>query len=148
MSSLFGPTTPRDYQDLNDDYFSEGEPRLSVAEQNSTCPVQIQQPSPNWSELARTTDQDQVHKGFERTKIDELGSSHCDPLRERAAGSSDRVSVCDIADDIVQEPEESSPGTGANKEETQNRKRETGYEGEITLRKLRETKNKKRDMKV
>jgi hypothetical protein len=110
-SSLFGPTT-RDYQDLNANYFSEGEPRPAVGEQSSTCPVQTRRTSPNCSELAQTTDQDQIHKRIERTIFDELGSSNCDPLRERAAGLCDWGSVCDIADATVQaleEPGESPP---------------------------------------
>jgi len=56
-SSLFDPSTPQGSEDLDADYFSKEEPRLSFAEQrNSTSPVQIYRPSPDCSNLAPTKD--------------------------------------------------------------------------------------------
>ena len=100
-SSLFDPSTPQGSEDLDADYFSKEEPRLSFAEQrNSTFPVRFD------DLLAQTKDQDQIHQGIAKSIIDESRSSHCDPLHERAAGSCDRGSVSDFEDEIRQAPEE------------------------------------------
>jgi hypothetical protein len=117
-SSLFGPPTPQGSEDLDADYFSKEEPRLPFAEQrNSTSPVQVHRPSPNCSDLAQTKDQDQIHPGIARSIIDDLRSSHCDPLHEMASGSCDLGSVSSFEDEIrqaLEEPEESRPSSASH----------------------------------
>ncbi|KFY31934.1 hypothetical protein V493_00661 [Pseudogymnoascus sp. VKM F-4281 (FW-2241)] len=66
---------------------------------DSTFPVQVRRPPPNCSELAETTGHDQIHQGVEKPIVDEMRPS---PLRERAGGSCDRGTVCDIEDDLQQ----------------------------------------------
>ena len=62
LSSLFGLSTPRDSEYLDAGCFSkDGQQRLSFAELDSTFPVHVRQPSPSCSELAETTDHDQIH---------------------------------------------------------------------------------------
>ncbi|KFY98729.1 hypothetical protein V500_01561 [Pseudogymnoascus sp. VKM F-4518 (FW-2643)] len=105
-SSLFGPSTPPDSEYLNAGCFSkDGQQRPSFAELDSTFPVQDRRPSPNCSELAETTGHDQIHQGVEKTIVDEMRPF---PLRERAGGSCDPGSVCDIED----EPQQTSAEAG------------------------------------
>ncbi|KFY78809.1 hypothetical protein V498_09049 [Pseudogymnoascus sp. VKM F-4517 (FW-2822)] len=99
-SSLFGPSTPRDLEYLDAGCFSkDGQQRLSFAELDSTFPVHARRPSPSCSELAETTDLDQIHQGVEKAIVDEMRPS---PLRERAGESCDRGSVCGIEDELRQ----------------------------------------------
>ncbi|KFZ00298.1 hypothetical protein V500_01101 [Pseudogymnoascus sp. VKM F-4518 (FW-2643)] len=99
-SSLFGPSTPRDSDYFPADCFSkDGKQRPSFAELDSTFPVHVRRPSPSCSELAETTGNDQIHQGVEKAIVDEMRPS---PLRERAGGSCDRGSVCDIEDEVRQ----------------------------------------------
>ncbi len=49
--------------------------------------------------LAETTGHDKILQGVEKAIVDEMGPS---PLRERAGGSCDRGSVCDIKDELRQ----------------------------------------------
>jgi hypothetical protein len=92
MSSLFGPSTPRESKDPNADCFSkDGQQCLSVAELDSTFPVQVRRPSPYCSELAETTRQVRIHQGIEKSIVDETRSFHYSPLRERAGRS------CEVA---------------------------------------------------
>ncbi|KFY28425.1 hypothetical protein V493_02941 [Pseudogymnoascus sp. VKM F-4281 (FW-2241)] len=98
-SSLFGPSTPRDSDYLRADCFSKDEKqRPSFAELDSTFSVQVRRPSPNCSELAETTDHDQIHQGVGKAIVDEMRLSP----RERADGSCDRGSVCYIEDELRQ----------------------------------------------
>jgi hypothetical protein len=98
-SSLFGPSTPQDSDYLGADCFSKDEQQcLSLAKLDSTFPVQVRRPSSNSSELAETTGHDQIHQGVEKAIVDEMRPS----LRERAGGSCDRGSVCDIEDGLRQ----------------------------------------------
>ncbi|KFY98731.1 hypothetical protein V500_01563 [Pseudogymnoascus sp. VKM F-4518 (FW-2643)] len=107
-SSLFGPSTPRGSEYPNADCFSkDGQQHPSFAELDSTFPVQDRRPSPNCSELAETTGHDQIHQGVEKTIVDEMRPF---PLRERAGGSCDPGSVCDIED----EPQQTSEEAGAS----------------------------------
>ncbi|KAL5344276.1 hypothetical protein ACLOAV_010780 [Pseudogymnoascus australis] len=58
ISSLFGPSTPRDSDYLNADCFSkDGQQRPSFAELDSTFPVQVRRPSLNCSEFKN------IHRG-------------------------------------------------------------------------------------
>ncbi|KFY98512.1 hypothetical protein V498_01413, partial [Pseudogymnoascus sp. VKM F-4517 (FW-2822)] len=98
-SSLFGPSTP-DSEYLKADCFSkDGQQRLSFAELDSTFPVHVRRPSPTCPELTETTGHDQLHQGVEKAIVDEMRPY---PLRERAGGSCDRGSVCDIEDELRQ----------------------------------------------
>ncbi|ELR02503.1 hypothetical protein GMDG_01029 [Pseudogymnoascus destructans 20631-21] len=98
-SSLFGPFTPQDSEYPNADCFSkDGQQRPSFAELDSTFPVQVRRPSPNCSEPAETTGQDQINLGVEKAIVDEMRLSP----RERAGGLCDRGGVCDIEDDLRQ----------------------------------------------
>jgi hypothetical protein len=62
-------------------------------------PVHVQRPSLSCSELAKTTGHDQIHQGVKKAIVDEMRPSL---LRERAGGSCDRGSVCDIKDELQQ----------------------------------------------
>jgi hypothetical protein len=59
-------------------------------------------------------DGDQIHEGIEDAIIDEIGSSHCNSLLRRAAGSCGHHSAYDVEDKIqhiqaLEEPENSMP---------------------------------------
>ncbi|KFX97016.1 hypothetical protein V490_03001 [Pseudogymnoascus sp. VKM F-3557] len=114
-SSLFGPSTPRDSDCLSADCFSkDGQQRPPFAEPDSTFPVHVQRPSPSCSELAEPTDHDQIHQGVEKAIVDEMRPS---PLCERAGGSCDCGSVCDIENELRQtskETERSLPSSAAH----------------------------------
>ncbi|ELR07747.1 hypothetical protein GMDG_08544 [Pseudogymnoascus destructans 20631-21] len=99
-SSLFGPSTPRDSEYLNAGCFSkDGQQCLSFAELDSTFPVHVRRPSPSCSELAETMGHDQIHQGVEKAIVDKMRPY---PLLERAGGSCDCGSVCDIEDELRQ----------------------------------------------
>jgi hypothetical protein len=59
--------------------------------------------------------QDQIHQGIEKSIVDEMRPSHCRPLRERAGGSCDGGSVCDMEDELrlTSEKAERSPPLSA-----------------------------------
>ncbi|KFY97716.1 hypothetical protein V500_01950, partial [Pseudogymnoascus sp. VKM F-4518 (FW-2643)] len=119
-SSLFGPSTPRESEYLYADCFSKQRP--SFAELDLTFPVQVRRPSPNCSEPAETTGQDQIHQGVEKAIVDEIRPSHYSPLHERAGGSCDPSSVCNIEDELRQtseEAERSPPSSAPHSEEAE-----------------------------
>ncbi|KFY02937.1 hypothetical protein V490_00356 [Pseudogymnoascus sp. VKM F-3557] len=119
-SSLFGPSTPQDSDYLGADCFSKDEQqRPSLAKLDSTFPVQVRRPSLNSSELAETTGHDQIHLGVEKAIVDEMRPS---PLRERAGGSCDRGSVCNIENVLRQTSAEtvaSPPSSAAHSQYNQ-----------------------------
>ncbi|KFY03756.1 hypothetical protein V490_00093 [Pseudogymnoascus sp. VKM F-3557] len=78
LSSLFGPSTPRDSEYFNAGCFSrDGQQRLSFAELDSTFPVH----------------------GVEKAIVDEIRPS---PLRERDGRLCNYGSICDIKDELQQ----------------------------------------------
>ncbi|KFY02554.1 hypothetical protein O988_02084 [Pseudogymnoascus sp. VKM F-3808] len=106
-SSLLGPSTPPDSDYLGADCFSKnGQQPLPFAELDLAYPVQIRRPSRSCSELADTTGQDQIHQGVEKAIVGEMRPTRCNPRRERAGGSCDGDSVCDIENELRYTSEE------------------------------------------